>query len=129
MDFEVSQEVAAAPEVIWRLVSDRQRLAEWVPTTTSSRPAGDDGIELQGESHGHDYDARGGFVADNAARTLSWDSPRYSGYRGALTVTAHGTGSRVTARVTIPDVSPAAHAELERGLKETLDRIDHLTRT
>ena len=128
MDFEKSREVGAAPEVVWRLVSDRKRLAEWVPTTTSSQPSGDDSVQLRGESHGHDYDTRGGFVADDAARTLSSDSPRYSGYRGALTVTGHGTGSRVTVRVPIPEVPPAAHTELERGLKETLDRIDHLTR-
>jgi carbon monoxide dehydrogenase subunit G len=38
MDFEESREMGAAPEVIWRLVSDAQRLAEWVPTTTSSQP-------------------------------------------------------------------------------------------
>ena len=129
MDLEQSREVGAAPEVIWRLVSDRQRLAEWVPTTTSSRPAGDDSVELEGESHGHAYDTRGGFLADDAARTLSWDSPRHVGYRGVLIVSSNGTGSRVTVRITIPDVPPQAHAELEKGLKETLDRIDELTMT
>jgi uncharacterized protein YndB with AHSA1/START domain len=128
MDFEESRAVAAAPEVVWGLVSDRQRLAEWVPTTTSSRPAGDDSVQLRGESHGHGYDTRGGFVADDAARRLSWDSPRHSGYQGVLTVTGHGAGSRVTVRVTIPDVPPEASAELARGLAETLDRIDQLTR-
>lgn len=128
MDFEESREMVAPPEVVWRLVSDRQRLAEWVPTTASSQPVGQDSVELQGESHGHDYDARGGFIADDAARTLSWDSPRLSGYRGVLSVTGHREGSRVTVRVTIPDVPPEAHAELERGLEETLDRIDQLVR-
>ena len=128
MDFEKSREMDAPPEVVWRLVSDRQRLAEWVPTTASSQPVGQDSVELQGESHGHEYDARGGFTADDAARTLSWDSPRLSGYRGVLSVTGHRAGSRVTVRVTIPDVPPEAHAELERGLGETLDRIDQLAR-
>jgi len=128
MDFEKSREVGAAPEVVWRLVSDRKRLAEWVPTTTSSQPSVDDSVQLRGESHGHDYDTRGGFVADDAARRLSWDSPRLSGYRGVLTVTGHGAGSRVTVRVVIPDVPPEASAELARGLEETLDRIDQLVR-
>jgi len=128
MDFEKSREVGAAPEVVWRLVSDRKRLAEWVPTTTSSQPSGDVSVQLRGESHGHDYDTRGGFVADDAARRLSWDSPRLSGYRGVLTVTGHGAGSRVTVRVVIPDVPPEASAELARGLEETLDRIDQLVR-
>jgi uncharacterized protein YndB with AHSA1/START domain len=128
MDFEESREMDVAPQAVWRLVSDRQRLAEWVPTTVSSRPAGHDGVELQGESHGHEYDTRGGFTADDAARTLSWDSPRVTGYRGVLTVSGHGEGSRVTVRVTIPDVPSGARAELERGLSETLDRIDRLAR-
>ena len=120
--------MGAAPEVIWRLISDPQRLAEWVPTTTSSQPTSEDSVQLRGESHGHGYDTRGGFAADDAARRLSWDSPRHSGYRGDLTVTGHGAGSRVTVRLTIPDVPPGADAELVRGLGETLDRIDRLTR-
>jgi uncharacterized protein YndB with AHSA1/START domain len=128
MDFEESREMGAAPEVIWRLVSDAQRLAEWVPTTTSSQPVGEDSVKLRGESHGHGYDTRGRFAADDAARRLSWDSPRHSGYHGVLTVTGHGVGSRVTVRLTIPDVPPGADEELARGLGETLDRIDQLTR-
>jgi carbon monoxide dehydrogenase subunit G len=128
MDFEESREVGATPEVIWRLVSDRQRLAEWVPTTAFSQPAGEDSVQLRGESHGHAYDTRGGFVADDAARTLSWDSPSHSGYQGVLSVTGHEAGSRVTVRVTIPDLPPGAGTELTRGLGETLDRIDRLTR-
>ena len=47
-DFEQSQQIDAAPEAIWRLVSDPSRLADWVPTTTVSRPAGEDAVELQG---------------------------------------------------------------------------------
>jgi uncharacterized protein YndB with AHSA1/START domain len=122
-DFEQSREVGAAPDTVWRLVSDRARLAEWVPTTTASRPAGADAVQLQGESHGHDYDTRGGFVADDAARRLSWDSPRRSGYRGTLVVADHAGGSRVTIWVTIPDAPAQAEEEIRRGLRETLDRI------
>ena len=127
-DFEQSREIGAAPDAVWRLVSDPHRVAEWVPTTVSSEVAGEGRVQLRGESHGHDYDARGGFAADDAARRLTWDSPRHSGYRGVLTVTGRGAGSRVTVRVTIPDVPPGADAELARGLGETLDRIDQLTR-
>ena len=125
-DFEQSREVGAAPEEVWRLVSDPNRLADWVPTTTASRPAGEDAVQLQGESHGHDYDIRGGFVADDAARKLSWDSPRHSGYRGTLVVSDHAGGSRVTVSVTIPDIPAHEDAEITRGLRETLDRIARL---
>jgi uncharacterized protein YndB with AHSA1/START domain len=128
-DFEQSQEIDAAPEAVWRLVSDPYRLAEWVPTTTASRPAGQDVVQLQGESHGHDYDARGRFVVDDGARHLSWDSPRFSGYRGALTVAEQGARSHVTVRLTIPDAPADAHEEITRGLRETLDRISNLSRT
>ncbi len=69
------------------------------------------------------------FVADTAGRRLSWDSPRREGYHGVLTVTVHGTGARVTVRVTIPDVPPSADAEMTRGVTETLERIDQLTKT
>jgi uncharacterized protein YndB with AHSA1/START domain len=129
LDFEQSQRIDAAPEAVWRLVSDPRRLAEWVPTTTASGPAGEDTVELQGESHGHDYDTRGGFVADDDACRLSWDSPRHSGYRGVLTVAEDGAGSRVTIRVTIPEAPAEADEEISRGLRETLDRISGLTQT
>jgi len=128
-DFEQSQQIDAAPEAIWRLVSDPGRLADWVPTTTVSRPAGEDAVELQGESHGHDYDLRSGFVADAAARRLSWDSPRLSGYRGALLVAEQAGGSRVTVQVTIPDALAREGEEITRGLGETLDRIARLARS
>jgi len=127
-DFERSQDVDAAPEAVWRVVSDPSRLAEWLPTTTASRPAGDDAVELRGESHGHDYDIRGGFVTDDAARRLSWDSPRRSGYRGDLTVAEHPDGSRVTVRVTIPQTPADADEEIARGLHEALDRIGRLAK-
>ena len=122
-DFEHSQEIGAAPDAVWRLVSDPRRLADWVPTATASSPAGEDAVHLRGESHGHDYDTRGGFVADDAARRLSWDSPRYPGYRGTLLVAGQAGGSRVTVRVTIPDALARADEEITRGLRETLDRI------
>lgn len=125
-EFEQSRDIGVTPEAIWALVSDPGRLADWVPTTTASRPAGHDAVQLQGESHGHDYDLRGRFAADDHARRLVWDSPRDSGYRGSLTVAGHQTGSRVTVQVTIPDIPAAAHPEISRGLGETLDRISRL---
>jgi uncharacterized protein YndB with AHSA1/START domain len=127
-DFEQSLDIGAAPEAVWRLVSDPSRLADWVPTATASRPAGEDAVQLQGESHGHGYDTRGGFVTDDAAKRLSWDSPRRSGYGGTLVVADHADGSRVTVRVTIPDAPTQADEEITRGLRETLDRIARLAR-
>jgi uncharacterized protein YndB with AHSA1/START domain len=115
-DFELSREIDVAPAAVWALVSDPDRLADWVPTTTASRPAGHDAVQLQGESHGHDDDAH----------RLVWDSPRQSGYRGSLTVAEDEAGSRVTVQVTIPDIPTAAQEEITRGLHETLDRIGHL---
>ena len=125
-DFEQSREIDAAPDAIWRLVSDPARLADWVPTTTASRPAGEDAVQLRGESHGHDYDTRGGFVADDAVRRLSWDSPRLSGYRGTLQVADRVGGSRVTVQVTSPDALAREDEEITRGLRETLNRIARL---
>jgi uncharacterized protein YndB with AHSA1/START domain len=125
-DFEHSQEIGAAPDAVWRLVSDPRRLADWVPTATASRPEGEGHVHLRGESHGHDYDTSGGFVIDDAARRLSWDSPRLSGYRGTLLVADAGGGSRVTVRVTIPDALARADEEIGRGLRETLDRVARL---
>lgn len=126
-EVERSRELAAGPDAVWRLVSDPGRLADWVPTIASSRPAGGDSVQLQGESHGHDYDTSGGFRADDSDRHLTWDSPRQSGYQGELSVAGHGDGSRVTIRVTIPSLPAGAETEMHRGLSEALDRIEQLT--
>jgi uncharacterized protein YndB with AHSA1/START domain len=126
-DFEQSREMDAAPDAVWRVVSDPSRLADWVPTARSSRPAGDSSVELEGESHGHDYDLLSGFAADDATRRLSWDSPRHNGYQGSLAVAERGTGSLVTVRVTIPGIPAGAEGEIDRGVGEALDRIAGLT--
>jgi uncharacterized protein YndB with AHSA1/START domain len=126
-EFEDAREMSAKPQAVWHLVSDPERLPEWVPTTVSSHQTGEDTVELQGESHGHDYDMAGRFVADEEAHELFWYSPRRNGYRGALTILPHETGSLVTVRVVIPDIPPGADAEVIRGLGETLDRINQLT--
>ena len=65
-------------------------------------------------------------MADAAARRLSWDSPRLSGYQGTLHVAGHADGSHVTVQVTIPDVLAREDQEINRGLRETLDRIARL---
>ena len=126
-DYERSRDIDATPEAVWRVVSDPGRLTEWLPTTTASRPAGHDTVELVGESHGHDYDLRSGFVTDDAARRLSWDSPRLDGYRGELTVAEHPGGSHVTVRLTIPLAPSDSDEEINRGLREALERIGGLT--
>jgi uncharacterized protein YndB with AHSA1/START domain len=126
-DYERSRDIDAAPETVWRVVSDPGRLAEWLPTTSASRPAGHDAVELVGESHGHEYDLQSGFVTDDAARRLSWDSPRDSGYQGELTVAEHPGGSRVTVRLAIPLAPADADEEINRGLREALERIGGLT--
>jgi uncharacterized protein YndB with AHSA1/START domain len=128
-EVEQSRELDATAEAVWRLVSDPDRLAEWVPTMAASRPAGQGTVQLQGESHGHDYLTSGRFTLDEAARRLSWDSPRHPGYQGVLTVAGHDGGSTVTVRVSIPDLPPDADEELARGTAEALDRIGRLART
>jgi uncharacterized protein YndB with AHSA1/START domain len=128
-DFEQSREIYAGADAVWRVVSDPGRLADWVPTARSSRPAGEDSVQLAGESHGHDYDLQSGFAADDAARRLSWDSPRHTGYQGTLEVAERGTSSVVTVRVTIPDIPSSAEAEITRGVGEALDKIAALTKS
>jgi uncharacterized protein YndB with AHSA1/START domain len=128
-EVEQSRELDATAEAVWRLVSDPDRLAEWVPTIAASRPAGQGTVHLQGESHGHDYDTSGRLTLDQAARRLSWDSPRHPGYHGVLTVAGRDGGSTVTVRVSVPGLPPAAGDELARGAAEALDRIGRLAGT
>ena len=131
IDIEASRRFDQPAERVWSLVSDPERLAEWVPTAAQARPAGQQRVHLQGESHGHTYDLEARLMADPSTRRLEWTGTSGS-YRGWLQVVAADDGSYLEMHIAIPeDRLPASAdqvAEIRHGIDETFDRLASLLR-
>ncbi|HUB21047.1 MAG TPA: SRPBCC family protein [Streptosporangiaceae bacterium] len=115
-------------DAVWSVVADPARLADWVPTMRRARPAGQDEIHVEGESHGHPYSLDSPLRIDEGGRRLEWGAEDDDGYRGSLQVGERPPGSEVHLHVAIPDdrLGPSpdrAAAELRRGVEETFDRL------
>ena len=118
-------------DAVWSVVADPARLADWVPTMRRARPAGQDEIHVEGESHGHPYSLDSLLRVDERDRRLEWGAENDDGYRGSLQVAERPPGSEVHLHVAIPDdrLGPSpdrAAAELRRGVEETFDRLSAL---
>ena len=121
-------------DVLWAVISDPARLADWVPTMQIAHPSGKDEVHLEGESHGHTYSLDSLLRVDKSERRLHWGAEGDDGYRGSLRVAERPSGSEVHLHVAIPDdrlgPSPdAAVAEIRRGMEETFDRLAGLAAT
>ena len=118
-------------DAVWAVVADPARLADWVPTMRLARPAGQEEVHVEGESHGHPYSLDSLLRIDDGDRRLDWGAEDDDGYRGSLHVAERPSGSEVHLHVAVPDdhlgPSPdAAAAEIRRGLEETFDRLSSL---
>jgi uncharacterized protein YndB with AHSA1/START domain len=129
---EGSRGFGVSADALWAVVTDRSRLADWVPTMRLARPAGEAEVHLEGESHGHPYSLDSTLRVDDGDRRLDWggdrDGDRDGGYRGWLRVAGRPSGSEVHLHVAVPDsrLGPApedAVAEIRRGIEEALDRL------
>src|SRR6516165_7142510 len=89
--------------VLWAVVADPARLADWVPTMRLAQPSGRQEVHVEGESHGHPYSLDSLLRIDESERRLHWGSEGDDGYRGSLQVTEQPPGSAVHLHVAVPD--------------------------
>ena len=127
-EIDGSRTFAESAGAVWAVVADPARLADWVPTMRTARPAGTEEVHVEGESHGHPYSLDSLLRVDAADRRLDWGAEDDDGYRGSLRVTERPSGSEVSLHVAIPDdrlgPSPdSAAAEIRSGVEETFDRL------
>ena len=122
--FSVTQETPLPPEKAWARLVDWARHGDHVPLTTISVAAGESGV-------GTVFTARTGIGRagfDDPMEVVEWDPPRFCRIekRGRvmlgwaeLTVTASGTGSRVTWR---EEAVPARLPRFARRLADAAGR-------
>jgi uncharacterized protein YndB with AHSA1/START domain len=127
MDFDGSRTVAASVDAVWVVVSDANRVADWLPTVALARAVNDgSGVELAGDSHGHPYRLTTSWEVNDKERTLKWGGD--DGYRGSLRVVEESSGSSVIrVNVSVPEERtasfPGAEEEIRHGMQQALDRL------
>jgi uncharacterized protein YndB with AHSA1/START domain len=134
IEVEGSRSFDVTSDVLWAVVADPARLANWVPTMWRAEPAGTEEVHLEGESHGHRYSLDSQLRIDQDHRSLHWGAEGDQGYRGWLQLAGLPSGSEVRIHISVPGdglTSPAeaAVAEIQQGLEETFDRLAGLIRT
>jgi hypothetical protein len=132
--FDGSRAFEVTADVLWAVVADPARLADWVPTMQLAQPSGREEVHVEGESHGHPYSLDSLLRINESERRLQWGTEGDDGYRGSLHVTERPPGSEVNLHVAIPDdrlgPSPdSAAAEIRRGIDEVFDRLAGLIAT
>ena len=88
-------EVAAAPEAVFRFVSDIANLPKYLPTVHEAHAKAHDRVEVDGKANGHAYASVGWFKVDEAGRTMTWGSDGANDYSGKMAVSGEGDASRV----------------------------------
>lgn len=136
-----SVEVAAAPEEVWKVVSDVSRMSEWSPEcrriVVLGRPKQGVGTTLLGLNRRGwaMWPTTSKVVRFEPARAVAWKT-RESGATWTYELEPSGTGTRLTGRRELPAYTMGTKlmapliggaqghdAELEAGIRTTLERI------
>ena len=89
-------EIQAAPDAVFRFVSDIKNLPKYLPTVSGAHPQPDERVAVDGRANGHAYSSDGWFKVDEDARTMTWGSDGENDYSGKMTVSGAGGTSTVT---------------------------------
>lgn len=95
MQHEHTQYIAAAPDRVFAVLADVNRLPEFVPQMTAARAGDGDAVEVDARYEGHEQHGSGWFRTDAATRRIEWGSSS-SDYRGWMQADPDGDGSRLT---------------------------------
>jgi len=113
---EHTEHVAAAPDAVFRAISDADNLPRFVPQMTEVRSAGDGQIAVDARYEGRQQHGEARFERDESRRRIAWSAD--SGYHGWMQVDPDGDGSRLTLFLETKQAS-----ERESDVSATLDAI------
>lgn len=95
MEHEHTQHIAAAPDQVFAVLGDLERLPEFVPQMTGAHAGDGDSVTVDARYEGHTQHGEGWFRKDEDRHRIEWGS-RSSEYHGWMQVDADGDGSRLT---------------------------------
>ena len=93
-EYEHTTTIQAAPDEVFRFVSDVRNLPKYLPTVQRATPDGRERVEVEGEANGHHYDSDGHFRVNQQARTMEWGADE-DDYTGQLKVEGQGSQSTI----------------------------------
>ena len=131
-EFEASLRVPVAPDTLFAVASDPDRVASWVPVVDAAEPAGPDVLAVRGDVGGREALWR----AQADQRRVEWGSRGEGSYAGWLQVYESGTRSdecEVVVHLSFLGDQPAAHggraaASVDDDLQQALHRLADLAR-
>ncbi len=126
-EHEVSRVLQSTPDAIFAVVSDVDRLPEWLPTVDHARTLTDGEVELRGSS----YQSEGFWRAEHDQMRVEWATPSRGGepgkYAGWLQVAdSAGGGSSVTVHLSfLAEQAPdSVDTELAQSLESLADLVE-----
>jgi uncharacterized membrane protein len=135
-DFTASTKIHATPAHVFAIVTDTQRMPEYMPTLEYAEMTGENKIRLKGNAAGHAYDREGWIKGDPSTHSMSWGAQGDSDYEGSLRIDGAEAGSEVTVNLSFrPSADSSSEfnnlaenrdPEIKRGLEETLAKIKAL---
>ena len=127
-EHEVSRVVQAESSAVFAVVSDVDRLPEWLPTVEQSRTLPDGEVHVEGDAGSGDYASEGFWRPSEEQRRVEWSTPSRDGepgaYAGWLQVEDRTSGCEVVVHLSF--LTGEGPAGVEQGLAAALDALADL---
>ncbi|GAB4457009.1 MAG: SRPBCC family protein [Armatimonadaceae bacterium] len=126
--------IDAPAKSVFNFIADIRNLPKYLPTTEEAKKQGPERVHVQGEAHGHEYDADGYLRANQDEMRLEWgaDEGYYSGYMQLKPQNGNGQ-TDVTVHLTFKEKpsqggDAPSDADIEEGMRKALESIqNHMT--
>jgi ribosome-associated toxin RatA of RatAB toxin-antitoxin module len=119
--YQQTIQIPVQPRQVFDFVADVRNLPSYLPTTRDAQAQGDERVRVQGEAHGHAYDADGYLRRDPQQMRLEWGADE-GHYAGWLQIDAQGDQSTVTVNIEFRESSehPQARLPSEHDVRDGL---------
>ena len=119
------------PDHVFDFVSEPRNLPQFLPTVKHAEKVDSDRIRIQGDSHGHPYDAEGTFRVDRHRRSIEWGVEGDHAYSGRMQI-SEGDASPLVSEIEMElrfERPPAGEEKILDEMGQTLRGIrDHFLR-
>lgn len=124
-EYERSIEIQAPRRKVEAFMSDVSNLPKYLPNTRRAEPQQGERVRVEGQLHGHRYDAESFFHMDKNKNRMEWGSDSEERYRGWLS--AQGSEDKgptqVTVHLSFEPSSPTQDQEINRNLDQALQSL------
>jgi carbon monoxide dehydrogenase subunit G len=101
MEHEQTTTINAAPDELYRAISDPAKLTRFVPAITSVHRRDAEHLDVEARYEQHAEHGEAWFRVDDGARRIAWGAEG-GPYEGWMAVAPDGAGSKVTLHLTTP---------------------------